>query len=651
MNKKGFILMETLVVTMFVLLTFSILYSNAVPLLGRYEEIAYFNDIDATYDLYHIENFLTKDPNYSKIFNENEKILTCNDGDIYNQDACNTLFDFLGIDSTNDQLVFLKTDFKKELMDDTNISAAIKDYLNYVEIKDNILILEKDEYVSFINIEEPKVIEEPKPDEPYIPPEEEPPLDDKPDDTVTTDTLLKEKVSESIKNSTCNPKIDNYNPLTGATTTYLSGNNDCINFNYVWYSGKLWRIVSINQEGEIKLITEDPITNINFGSSSIYSDTSWVYEWLNEDFLDTLYNYKEIIVEDTNWNATGDTFENNEAVDPDLKSDKVIVKGNVGLLNLFEYYESYLNIKVNNTIPLNYLNYNQKNVSSWWTLTNYNNGSVYVVSKNSIYHSDPTDFEDIVSTSDVRPSIVLKKDILIKGGDGTKENPYRLKGDIERPKDTNTPLNKRVSGEYVMFAGKVYRIVDIENNLTKLVATDVLRNSEGEAVYKLFSDSNLYGNYEIKVDDLWDYYLNNTWYNRISKKYRDMLVKGTYYLGIYDYHSYKTTICNEVSDATTKACEKTSKVFKGYVGLPRVGEMFTSSVFNTDDDWEDYWLITPYDSNDVLLNTGDGLYVSPLISAFGELYTARPTITLSSDVLITAGNGRSPETAFRITLE
>ena len=41
MNKKGFVLTETLVVTIFVLLIFTILYNTAVPLLGRYEEIYY----------------------------------------------------------------------------------------------------------------------------------------------------------------------------------------------------------------------------------------------------------------------------------------------------------------------------------------------------------------------------------------------------------------------------------------------------------------------------------------------------------------------------------------------------------------------------------------------------------------------------------
>lgn len=54
MNKKGFVLVETLVVVIFVLLIFTILYNSAVPLLGKYQQLSYYDDLDTTYDLYHI---------------------------------------------------------------------------------------------------------------------------------------------------------------------------------------------------------------------------------------------------------------------------------------------------------------------------------------------------------------------------------------------------------------------------------------------------------------------------------------------------------------------------------------------------------------------------------------------------------------------
>ena len=58
----------------------------------------------------------------------------------------------------------------------------------------------------------------------------------------------------------------------------------------------------------MKMITDDTVTSINYGSEvNFYTDEdnkSYVYQWLNEDFLDTLYNYENIIVTDASWNAT-----------------------------------------------------------------------------------------------------------------------------------------------------------------------------------------------------------------------------------------------------------------------------------------------------------------------------------------------------------
>ena len=78
--------------------------------------------------------------------------------------------------------------------------------------------------------------------------------------------------------------------------TYLSGTNDCIDMNYVWYSGKLWRITSIYSDGAMKMITEENETIISYnGTDQNYfynseNDKSYAYQWLNEDFYDVIYN-------------------------------------------------------------------------------------------------------------------------------------------------------------------------------------------------------------------------------------------------------------------------------------------------------------------------------------------------------------------------
>ena len=107
MNKKGFVLTETLVVTIFVLLIFTILYNTSVPLLGRYEEISYYDEINVTYDLYQYRKLLESDQNFANILTNKYKKLTCNDFlDII---ACDNLDDLIG-KKENDSLIYLDTD-------------------------------------------------------------------------------------------------------------------------------------------------------------------------------------------------------------------------------------------------------------------------------------------------------------------------------------------------------------------------------------------------------------------------------------------------------------------------------------------------------------------------------------------------------------
>ena len=133
--------------------------------------------------------------------------------------------------------------------------------------------------------------------------------------------------------------------------THISGSSDCIDFNYVWYSGKLWRITAIYPDGTMKMITDDTVTSISYGEDvNFYTDentTSYAYQWLNEDFLDTLYNYENIIVIDASWNATNSKATATLAVSTKLP-ETTMITASVGLLNSYEYYKSYENTSNSN---------------------------------------------------------------------------------------------------------------------------------------------------------------------------------------------------------------------------------------------------------------------------------------------------------------
>ncbi len=421
---------------------------------------------------------------------------------------------------------------------------------------------------------------------------------------------------------------------------YLSGSKADVNYNYVWYSGKLWRITAINPDGTMKMITDDAITSISYGSDVNFYDISkkddtsytgsYMYQWLNEDFLDTLYNYQNIIVEDSTWNITTSSSNSTKLPETTLINNSIIGKNTpVGLLNSYEYYLSYKNTSYGS----GYLNIGYY----WWLLNPYSSSYVW-----EVYSSGNGNDNYPSNSFAARPSINLKSNIQLSGGSGTKDDPYTISGDKEQPTINTTLLNTRTVGEYVVFdedgdtsTNELYRIVSIEDGKTKLNKNDYVKSGT-TTLSKKFSTNATYGSGD--SDDYWDYYLNNTWYNSLAQK--NMLDKGTYYIKSNSFEtSYKNSLCNTNNTTeTTKDCVKTTSIWNtGYVGLPRRGEMFASQQGNGYNSSSDIWLITPYGSSSVwnVYNGGGGNDGrNPSFSS-----AARPSIYLKSNVVITGGSG------------
>ncbi len=467
--------------------------------------------------------------------------------------------------------------------------------------------------------------------------------------TIKVDLYQKRDVpaSELIKSQIVNNTTSTCKNLTVEEDgiTYLSGTNDCINFNYVWYSGKLWRITAINKDGTMKMITDDLITTIsynpdsdaNFYDISKKDDTSYtgsyMYQWLNEDFLDTLYNYKNIIVEDSTWNITNSNASSNSAISTKLPETTLINNSTigkntpVGLLNSYEYYLSYKNTSYGS----GYLNVGYY----WWLLNPYSSSNVWFV-----YNNGSANYSNPSNTRGVRPSINLKSNIQLSGGSGTKDDPYTISGDREQPTINTTLLNTRTVGEYVVFdedgdtlTKELYRIVGIEDGKIKLNKNDYVKSGT-TTLTKKFSTNTTYGNGT--SDDYWDYYLNNTWYNSLAQK--SMLDKGTYYIKVMSSGFYKNFLCNTNNTTeTTKDCVKTTSIWNsGYVGLPRYGEMFASQQGNGYNSSSTIWLITPYSSSNVWSVSGLGHAGS---SNPSNTFGVRPSINLKSNIVITGGSG------------
>lgn len=417
--------------------------------------------------------------------------------------------------------------------------------------------------------------------------------------------------------------------------TFLKG--ECSN-NYVWYSGKLWRVVLENNEtGVIKMVTDNAITTIPYNpEENNLFENSYADQWLNQEFLPTLHDTSTYLVENSIWDTTP-LYSDANILRPTLETT---VERTVGLLNAYEYRTT----GAGNGFLYRYENGSKYEGLAWWTLTSCSNESyspprVY----NVIYNNGMLSADSANSAVGIRPAINVKNNIQIISGMGTIDNPYILEGDIQEPVNGTTLLSTRYSGEYITFNNELYRIVGNETIngevLTKITSVDKTSTLSSKVFNTTSgSGSSNFGNATIKTD-LETYYQslatsNQTAYNMIEPD-------TTWYLGALGYGvSYKTTICETV-DATisTLDCTKitnTASLATASIALPRVGEMFTSTI--TRNTAFEFWTLTPLtgsyvrigSKNDYLRNNSD----APTTAGID----VRPSMYLKANVVIASGN-------------
>ena len=397
--------------------------------------------------------------------------------------------------------------------------------------------------------------------------------------------------------------------------------------NYIWYSGKLWRAVSVNNEAKTtKLVTQWNISAIPYNEENNTTfEGSYMEDWLNDTtvdgFLGNLRDYENFIVTDSVWDATMDATSLGDIERP----NGTTVTSAVGLLNMYEYQTSYYDSTYGN----GYLN----NGIYWWTLTAYDTSNVRLVGS-----SGNGDYAFAPSARAVRPSINLKSTIKIADGNGTIDNPYRLEGD----NDTNlsgTPLNTRYSGEYIRFGNdenNLYRIVSHENDTgTKIVSAEPLKEN---GKFKNVSFGN---NVTFSSTNTIGAFLNGEYLtNYIDNSYREMIEENSiWYLGTVSYgDSYKLAKYID-DDMSNYALTTESKI-----GLLRMGELMAGQFDRYMIKGENsntglttyYWTLTPFSSNQmrVIYDLGSANYYQP-----SSLLGIKPSLNLKSNVVIIGGDG------------
>ena len=441
---------------------------------------------------------------------------------------------------------------------------------------------------------------------------------------ITTD-------AEEIEDITCPvPILDKAKTLVydesgvcktdGSTYQYMNGCyiKGASTNNYVWYNGFMWRIMGINSDNTVRLITDENVTALAYGDGvdntalTYESNEGYIHDWLNDYFFSNLNNTKSIIQEGAYFcSESTNEVKITEGRTTCTEGNEVTTK--VGLMAIDEYMlsgtlSSYLNMEITS-----------------YTMTPYSASTAW-------YESSSGNANTVIVTAayGVRPVINVDSSTTITEGDGTTSNFYVL-GEDKSTSITGTLSEKVTSGEYVNLEGHTYRIVRKENDGIKLILDGFYEETEGTIYTSSYGSNNTF-----VLDSGIGAKLNGEVLNWLGLSTSDKIVETIYYQG--DGFGSGTNYQNTLKESNGIDCK---------VGLIQLGDILASysstlltknyTVTSNYSNTKTYWTMNK------LGNTGSAWVIRGTGSAFDDVvvgvYGVRPVIKVRTDLIISGGNG------------
>ncbi len=353
--------------------------------------------------------------------------------------------------------------------------------------------------------------------------------------------------------------------------------------NYVKVDGILFRIVGINEDGSVKLVSSENLASVNYDG---------VDSWLNDYFYEKLSDSaKKLIVKQK--------FCNEEVNDPDnyTKCNKYSKKQYVGLLSVAD---------INNSKDEN------GDYSIVTTRTQLSN--LDTKNKVIVYTTASLTYNSKKENIGIRAVISIEKNTIVKQGNGSESNPYLLKGNSTKVKAGDL-ISKAHVGDYVMYSSYLWRVTNVnDDNTTNVIMDDVIKN---DGLIEYIN----YNNKKIDVTDK-----NSIAYTILNKSSKNISTK---------YLSKKTYEIKKYSNEVLYNDEGKVLKVKAKYFIPSIYDLFSTSYY------ENYWYSDLSEKN---RNCYMNYSSSTTCSKFSEDVKAIRLIgSLSSNIKVKSGSGAFDE--------
>lgn len=200
--------------------------------------------------------------------------------------------------------------------------------------------------------------------------------------------------------------------------------------NYILFSNEeLWRIISIEKNGSLKIIKNEILTSMawDYDGSNDW-ETSDIKAYLNGEYYNSLNSAIKNIIVPYEWSIGNVELRNNDLATQIINENMIRSKpANIGLISVSDYLRANSNDQCNTLSKYNY-NTDVCKETDWllhdyWMISPSENGNyVFFVLWTGKLGSTYSDFDAIAP----RPAAYLSSELTISSGNGSFEQPYTL---------------------------------------------------------------------------------------------------------------------------------------------------------------------------------------------------------------------------------
>ncbi len=397
------------------------------------------------------------------------------------------------------------------------------------------------------------------------------------------------------------------------TLTYKGNVSD----NYVFFNNRLYRMLGVDENSAIKIVTEDVETSFAVYERDVFENTS-LFRWLNESQdaaeaseKDITSRYSGVYVKALK-SAYSNFIKitNNTSVVDDLSSitgEETEKDYFFSLLTLEEYSKA--------SGANGFLN----NGTEFWLANCNSEGFFWLVDEDGSI----TISEGFAEMHGVRVTATLSYEAMVVAGDGTRDNPFIIENnyfdsDTKQPKPIDT-LGNALSAQYVSYGGYNWKIAGFNEDGSVMAMMDgVLPDEEGNPLLMQFGSLS----FNPKTRNTLAYYLNNSFLKSLDD-YDEYLLEFTGYCDTFpgeDNYEYTSVY---------------GKSYRAYVGIPHVGMMFIN-------DYNDIFVSNAvYDSERLIniVSEHNWIYADLLASE----HAIRPVVCFRGDLAIVSGTGTAED--------